>query len=85
MIAWPCVSVPPTDKKDAPSSGEWGEDQRHISELKEQYKKERKGKKNSKLSIPFPFFLLSCVPVHMPVALFKCRKRSYESLECDSA
>lgn len=33
--------------------------QRHISELKEQYKKERKGKKNSKCCHP----LLQLVPV----------------------
>ncbi|KAL8610961.1 hypothetical protein ACOMHN_042577 [Nucella lapillus] len=34
------------EKKDVTSNAEWSVDQRHISELKEQYKKERKGKKN---------------------------------------
>ncbi|XP_025103837.1 striatin-3-like isoform X2 [Pomacea canaliculata] len=34
------------EKKDSSPNAEWSVDQRHISELKEQYKKERKGKKN---------------------------------------
>ncbi|KAK7104752.1 striatin-3-like isoform X1 [Littorina saxatilis] len=38
--------VTESEKKDASSNAEWSVDQRHISELKEQYKKERKGKKN---------------------------------------
>ncbi|XP_025103842.1 striatin-3-like isoform X7 [Pomacea canaliculata] len=39
--------VSESEKKDSSPNAEWSVDQRHISELKEQYKKERKGKKNS--------------------------------------
>ncbi len=34
-----------TDKKDLSPSEEWGVDEKLISKLKEQYRKERKGKK----------------------------------------
>ena len=34
-----------TEKKDLSPSEEWGVDQQLISKLKEQYKKERKGKR----------------------------------------
>ncbi|XP_076464657.1 striatin-3-like isoform X9 [Babylonia areolata] len=39
--------VTESEKKDVTSNADWSVDQRHLSELKEQYKKERKGKKNS--------------------------------------
>ncbi|XP_025103841.1 striatin-3-like isoform X6 [Pomacea canaliculata] len=39
--------VSESEKKDSSPNAEWSVDQRHISELKEQYKKERKGKKNN--------------------------------------
>ncbi|XP_076464651.1 striatin-3-like isoform X3 [Babylonia areolata] len=38
--------VTESEKKDVTSNADWSVDQRHLSELKEQYKKERKGKKN---------------------------------------
>ena len=45
----PVPMVTHAEKQDSTSGEEeWGVDQRHISQLKEQYKKERKGKKNSK-------------------------------------
>ncbi|XP_076464656.1 striatin-3-like isoform X8 [Babylonia areolata] len=39
--------VTESEKKDVTSNADWSVDQRHLSELKEQYKKERKGKKNN--------------------------------------
>ncbi len=40
-----CDNLFLTEKKDLSPSEEWGVDQQLISKLKEQYKKERKGKK----------------------------------------
>ena len=54
------VYISNTEKRDSTSGEEeeWVVDQHHISELKEQYKKERKGKKNSKCC---PAFHFSCM------------------------
>ena len=69
------ISLLISDKKDLSPSEEWGVDQQLISKLKEQYKKERKGKKGLQsmdCSCSFLFFI-SCAHI-IKMTEVKCRK-----------